>query len=470
MLFNSFAFLLFFPIVCTFFFLIPRRFRWLWLLLASCYFYMSFIPWFIVILFATIIIDYSAGLWLGRIQGKGRKWILGLSIFSNIGILFFFKYFNFFESNLQAFAQMLHWNYGAHALSLVLPIGLSFHTFQALSYVIEVYKGRQEPERHFGVYALYVMFFPQLVAGPIERPQNMLPQFHESQSFSYSRAVDGLKLMVHGFFKKIVIADGAALAVNAVFGHVHAYQGLPLIAAAVLFSIQIYCDFSGYTDIARGSARVLGFELMKNFEAPFFSESIGEFWRRWHISLSTWFRDYIYIPLGGNRVSRLKQYRNVFVVFLLSGLWHGADWTFVVWGGLHGFFMASSKFFAPLRKRVNALLQTERCPNVLRIFRQAFTFSLVVFAFIFFRAASLSDGWYVVTHLGAGVIDQLSGSTALLGAFQGIYKGGFIVILCSIALLFVGSRLRPWAYYYTLIFWMLYFGTFGQQQFIYFQF
>jgi D-alanyl-lipoteichoic acid acyltransferase DltB (MBOAT superfamily) len=234
---------------------------------------------------------------------------------------------------------MIHWNYSIHTLSIILPIGLSFHTFQSLSYVIEVYKGHQKAERHLGIYALYVMFFPQLVAGPIERPQNLLHQIREQHIIKYDRVIYGLELMLWGFFQKIVVADRLSLMVNPIYNHVHDYNGLSLIIATLFFSIQIYCDFAGYSNIAIGSAKILGFSLMNNFKQPYLASSVTDFWRKWHISLSTWFRDYIYIPLGGNRVGKFKLYRNILITFLISGLWHGANWTFIIWGALHGTYI-----------------------------------------------------------------------------------------------------------------------------------
>jgi alginate O-acetyltransferase complex protein AlgI len=323
MIFNSLEFLLFFPIVSVLYFLLPHKFRWLLLLLASCYFYMAFIPIYILILFFTIIVDYYAGILIENAEVKRKKTYLLLSIFVNIGTLMIFKYYNFFIDNINESFSLLNSSISLPVLSLILPIGLSFHTFQALSYTIEVYRGNQKAERHFGIYALYVMFYPQLVAGPIERPQNILHQFHEKKHFSSEFLMSGLRLMLWGFFKKVVIADRLSVYVNGVFDNADEYGSLNLIIAAVFFSIEIYCDFSGYSDIAIGSAKVMGFDLMTNFNRPYLSKNIKEFWSRWHISLSTWFRDYVYIPLGGNRGSKFMKYRNVFIVFVLSGFWHG---------------------------------------------------------------------------------------------------------------------------------------------------
>ena len=302
-------------------------------------FYMAFVPVYLLILLFTIAIDYCAGLLIEAAPGSRRKLYLAMSLVANVGVLAVFKYYSFFIGNANA---LLYWGGSEAALPLlrvVLPIGLSFHTFQAMSYTIEVYRRHQKAERHFGIFALYVLFYPQLVAGPIERPQNILPQFHQKQYFDYNRVVSGLQLMAWGLFKKVVIADRLALLVNEVYNTPTHYQGLPLLVATVFFSVQIYCDFAGYSDIALGSARVMGFDLMTNFSRPYFSRSLPEFWRRWHISLSTWFKDYVYLPLGGNRVALPRACFNLFFVFIISGLWHGASWTFIIWGALHGAYL-----------------------------------------------------------------------------------------------------------------------------------
>jgi alginate O-acetyltransferase complex protein AlgI len=320
MLFNSYEFLVFFPVVTVLFFLLPHRFRWLHLLLASCAFYMAFVPVYIVILLLTIVIDYWAGILIENASGSQRKFYLAMSLVANIGVLAIFKYYNFFIDNINNLLHLSNSSTSLPLLNIILPIGLSFHTFQAMSYTLEVYRGNYPAERHFGIYALYVMFYPQLVAGPIERPQNVLPQFHKKHSFNYDRIASGLRLMAWGLFKKVVIADRMAFMVNEVYNQPHNYHGLPLLVATIFFSIQIYCDFSGYSDMALGTARVMGFELLKNFDRPYFSKSISEFWRRWHISLSTWFKDYLYISLGGNRVTLPRACFNLFFVFMVSGL------------------------------------------------------------------------------------------------------------------------------------------------------
>ena len=386
MLFNSLDFLLFFPIVTALFFLVPHRYRWMLLLAASCWFYMFFRPIYILILAFTIVVDYFAGRLIEGAQGLPRKAWLIASLLANIGVLAFFKYWNFLGGNFNALASALHWNYQISLLEILLPIGLSFHTFQAMSYTIEVYRGKQAAERHFGIYALYVMFYPQLVAGPIERPQNLLHQFHEEKHFDADRVFSGLGRMVWGFFKKVVIADRLAIIVNQVYNHLDDYpdhSGMAYVWATLFFAVQIYCDFSGYSDIAIGSARVMGFKLMENFDRPYFAQSVAEFWRRWHISLSTWFKDYVYVPLGGSRVVTRKLCRNILVVFLISGLWHGAKWNFLIWGALHGSYLMISVLTRSLRERMVERLCLDQLPRVLAISRMAVTFGLVAFAWVF---------------------------------------------------------------------------------------
>jgi alginate O-acetyltransferase complex protein AlgI len=399
MLFNSFTFLIFFPIVVAIYFAIPHRFRWAWLLAASCYFYMAFIPIYILILFFTIAVDYAAGILIENAEGRRRRLFLLMSIVANVGVLAIFKYFNFLNANARAIAEVFHWPYGVPALSVILPIGLSFHTFQAMSYTIEVYRGRHAAERNPGIFALYVMFFPQLVAGPIERPQNLLHQFYERHEFEYDRVADGLRRMGWGLFMKVVIADRLADYVNPVYNSPYSYEGLTFVVATIFFALQIYCDFAGYSHIAIGTAEVMGFRLMQNFNRPYLSRSISEFWSRWHISLSTWFRDYVYIPLGGNRVAKPRWYFNLFVTFLLSGLWHGANWTFVIWGGLNGFYLISSIATQNVRSRIAAIAGLVARPRAYAVWKVAATFALTCFAWIFFRAGSLHDAGHIISHM-----------------------------------------------------------------------
>lgn len=398
MLFNSLAFVIFFIVVTTLYFVLPHKYRWALLLFASCYFYMAFVPVYILILGTTILVDYFAAIYIEKSTGHKRKMYLLFSIISTCLILFVFKYFNFFNGNFKELARLLDWNYPIASLRLILPIGLSFHTFQSLSYVIEVYRGKQKAEKNFGIYSLYVMFYPQLVAGPIERPQNVLHQFYEKHSFNYKRVVQGLQIMLWGFFKKIVIADNLALMVNYVYNDPKNHPGFPSVLATVFFAFQIFCDFSGYSDIAIGTAKVMGFDLMTNFRRPYSSKSISEFWSRWHISLSTWFRDYVYIPLGGNRVVKYRWYFNFFIVFMISGLWHGANWTFVIWGALHGLYSVLAAATKKTRIRLVNVLHLNNLPKLLGATETAITFALVTFAWIFFRAATLHDAVQVIEN------------------------------------------------------------------------
>jgi D-alanyl-lipoteichoic acid acyltransferase DltB (MBOAT superfamily) len=398
-LFNSLNFLIFFPIVTIGYFWLPYQWRWLWLLVASCVFYMAFVPIYILILVVTIVVDYFAGLLIERTRGRERRRYLVTSIIVTCAVLFVFKYYNFFGTNVNWIADEFNLNFAVDPLALILPIGLSFHTFQSLSYVIEVYRGNQKAERHFGIYSLYVMFYPQLVAGPIERPQNLLHQLREKHPFEYRRVADGLKLMAWGLFKKVVIADRLAVVVNTVYADPTAHSGGALLLAAVFFAFQIYCDFSGYSDMAIGAAQVMGIRLMENFRRPFASRSVSELWTRWHISLSLWFRDYVYIPLGGNRVGRGRFAFNIMATFLLSGLWHGANWTFLLWGGLNGLFIVVGNWTRGFRDVLASAVGFGRLSSLRRALQVLTVFSLFVLSFIVFRAASIGDAWYIVTHL-----------------------------------------------------------------------
>jgi len=335
MLFNSLDFLIFFPVIVGLYFALSPKYRWVLLLGASYYFYMCWKAEYIILIVFSTLVDYFAARQMARIQEKKkRRPFLYLSLLSNLGLLFFFKYWNFFSGETRALLDS--WNIMADVptFQLLLPVGISFYTFQTLSYTIDVYNGKLEPEKNLGRFALYVSFFPQLVAGPIERATHLLPQLRQTFDFDYQRVVSGLQQMLWGFFKKVVIADRLAVYVNEIYASPGDENGLALLLATYFFAFQIYCDFSGYSDIAIGAARVMGYDLMENFRTPYLSKSIREFWSRWHISLSTWFRDYLYIPLGGNRVPQVRWFLNLFIVFVVSGFWHGANWTFLIWGAL----------------------------------------------------------------------------------------------------------------------------------------
>lgn len=400
MLFNSVEFLLFFPVVVITYFLCPQRYRWALLLAASYLFYAAWRFEYALLLLLSTVVDYYAARAMGRVPDQaGRRNYLILSLVVNLGLLFTFKYFNFFNDSVRGLFSLFNVEYQFAGLSVLLPVGISFYTFQSLSYIFDVYRGKLAPEQHFGIFALYVAFFPQLVAGPIERATHMLPQFHVQHFFQEARINSGLRLMLWGMFKKVVIADRLAVYVNQVYNQPTDYPGWPLLLATYFFAFQIYCDFSGYSDIAVGAARVLGFDLMENFRQPYVARSVAGFWRRWHISLSTWFRDYLYIPLGGNRVAPWRWYLNLSLVFLVSGLWHGAKWTFVVWGALHALFILSEIWLGGvglwLLRRMGRPAGT-LLPNWVKI---VLTFHLVLFSWIFFRANSLADAWFIVRNL-----------------------------------------------------------------------
>jgi D-alanyl-lipoteichoic acid acyltransferase DltB (MBOAT superfamily) len=487
MVFNSYEFLFFFPVVTALYFLLPHRMRWVLLLLASCGFYMAFVPKYILILFFTIIVDYFAGLGIARAQGAARKVLLVVSLVANIGVLVYFKYFDFIIGNLNAIAAATNWQADFVLRNIILPIGLSFHTFQAMSYTIEVYRGKQEPERHFGIYALYVMFYPQLVAGPIERPQNLLHQFREVHVFEYARVTSGLKLMAWGLFKKVVIADRLAVLVDGVYGNPANHDGVMLTLASVAFAYQVYCDFSGYSDIARGSAEVMGFHLMRNFRQPYHASSMSDFWRRWHISLSTWFKDYLYIPMGGNRVKPFRQGINLLVVFLVSGFWHGAQWTYVIWGILHGVFLVFGMATASTRQKLRDWCGLSRVPWLRQSLAIAITFSLVTVGWIFFRARTVPDAVYILSHLHTGW-DVLARPQELLAALQavGFSPADVVYSILALLVLMVGHQLQRrepvrellarqpallrWSVYYAALACIVLLGVFDRRSFIYFQF
>jgi len=467
MLFNSLPFLFFYLIVTPLFYLIKDSRRWILLLIASCYFYITYVPAYLLILVFTIVIDYYAAISIEKtIIKKRRKQLLILSLIANIGVLAVFKYYNFFVSNINS---LLSGHAALLYLNILLPIGLSFHTFQAMSYTIEVYRGNQKAEKHFGIYALYVMFYPQLVAGPIERPQNIIHQFYEKHPFSYDNLKAGLMQIATGLFKKVVIADRLAILVDGAYLHPREQSGTTLLVSTLFYSFQIYCDFSGYSDIAIGTARTMGFTLMQNFRAPYFSRSVNEFETRWHISLSTWFRDYLYIPLGGNRVKVSRWYLNLMIVFIVSGLWHGANWTFIVWGALHGIFLIVHIAFNKFLKKLDYNFK----PNLLKtILQTGFTFLLVSLAWVFFRAANLADAVYIVKSIFQfSIYDHVKFS---LNSNEIWFSVFLIFLLCLKERFYLTIPTKNNISFITvfliIIFSCYLFGVFNNKQFIYFQF
>lgn len=408
MLFNSLEFLIFFPIVLLVCFIIPAKIRYLWLLAASYYFYMCWNAGYALLILFSTIITYLGGLgmqwcenqkWKKKRIVQGKKWCVTIGLVLNLGVLCYFKYTNFLMENLQSVFDVLHVELHVPKFDILLPVGISFFTFQALSYLLDVYRGDIYAEKNFFRYALFVSFFPQLVAGPIERSKNLLTQLATPAKFKLENAREGIYLMIWGYFLKMVLADRIAIFVDTVYGNYTKYQGLYLFLAAVLFSIQIYCDFYGYSVIAMGCAKVLGYELMDNFNAPFFARSISELWRRWHISLNSWFRDYLYIPLGGNRKGNIRKYINMVIVFFVSGLWHGANWTYVVWGVMNGLYQMIGGWLKPIRDRIIKILHLNRESLSHKFMQTVVTFLLFAFSVIFFRAPSIKEACNIITNM-----------------------------------------------------------------------
>ena len=480
MVFNSYDFLIFFPLVTVIYFLLPHRFRWIHLLASSCIFYMFFIPVYILILAFTIVIDYFAGILIEKQEGKRRWWFLLMSLIANIGVLAVFKYYNFFADNIMGIAQLIGFKLEIPYLSWILPIGLSFHTFQAMSYTLEVYKGNYKAERNFGLYALYVMFYPQLVAGPIERPQNLLFQFRQEKKFDYQLAVSGMKLMLWGLFKKVVVADRLGAYVANVFNYPEAHHGetMTFWVGAWFFAFQLYCDFSGYSDIAIGAARFMGFKLMINFRRPYLGQSVGDVWQRWHISLTTWFMDYVFKPLGGYRKGKWRGIYNLGVVMFLAGLWHGANWTYVLCFLIFFFWLSMRLVFRDQIKKFDELITFKKAPLLTRIINTTLAFHCGIFPFVFFRSKDVEAGWYYIKQMFSF-------------RFSGFYVGDiptmvygifFLVILYAIEVYQEEqkndeiiwpepkNKYGKYIFYASVISVILLFGVFDASQFIYFQF
>lgn len=477
--------MIFLPVVTALFFLIKPKFRWVFLLVASYYFYMSWkAEYALLILFCTAI-NFFAALWLDKEKRPvRRKWILAVDLVLSFGVLVVYKYLGFLTENFNAALRAFHTSFQIPTFDLLLPVGVSFFTFQTLSYTIDVYRKKTKVERHFGIFALYVSFFPQLVAGPIERSENLLPQFRELQRFDAERLTSGLRMILWGLFKKTVIADRLALIVNQVYNNVGNYDSFALIAATLAFTFQIFCDFSGYSDIAVGSARILGFDLMQNFNRPYFSKSTGEFWRRWHISLSSWFRDYLYIPLGGSRKGKARYYFNNMLTFAASGLWHGANWTFISWGVLNGLYTSLGRALGGVKSKAVDALRINKMPTLHKIIQIVITFSLICFSWIFFRANSMQDAFYIITHLlpqnlyPGAIAESLQG---IVSPFQAFTVVGFVAVM-ELVHFFQRNR-NPvhvfyerhvsvrYACYLFLLVSILMFGVTGNETaFIYFQF
>jgi D-alanyl-lipoteichoic acid acyltransferase DltB (MBOAT superfamily) len=477
MVFNSIEYLIFLPLVVVLYYLIPHRHRWILLLTASCVFYMWFVPKYILILLVTIIIDYSAGLLMERDADspkKKKRWMV-ISITSTLLVLFIFKYLGFLNDSVVALCQSLGLNVNT-SVKLILPIGLSFHTFQSMSYVIEVYRGNQKAERHFGYYALYVMFFPQLVTGPIERPGNLLRQLHEEKSFNENNLARGLRLILFGFFIKMVVADNLGGYVDEVYAHPEEYNSWSVWLAMVFYSFQIYGDFFGYSTIALGSALLMGYEISDNFRSPYLSKNIAEFWHRWHISLSTWFRDYVYIPMGGSRVKFGRWMYNILVVFVLSGIWHGANWTFLFWGFAHGLLHIIEKALRSSfgKKEPSGIPSHSRfIQGLLNLLGVVRTFLLVTLFWVMFRSTDFAN----MKAMFTAAFSQFDGGRQLvidpkLWLFLGLFMLSDIILR--------GRRfdswcedkpvLLRWSICALMVFLTIVFSSVNNFPFIYFQF
>ena len=442
MLFNSLDFAIFLPVVFLLFWFITktRKTQNILIVLASYVFY-GWWDWrFLTLILFSTFIDYSIGLRMAKMEAfPKRKILLWISLTVNLGLLGFFKYYNFFIDNFITAFSFFGQDFQADTLNVILPVGISFYTFQTLSYTIDVYRKQLEPTRDFIAFTAFVSFFPQLVAGPIERATKLLPQFFKKKTFNYAQSVDGMRQILWGLFKKVVIADNCGAYADLIFNNSEWYSGLTLILGAVFFAIQIYCDFSGYSDIAIGTGRLFGFKLMQNFAFPYFSRDIAEFWRRWHISLSTWFRDYLYIPLGGSRGSTAKVVRNVFVIFLVSGFWHGANWTFVIWGGLNALYFLPLLLFGKNRRNLDVIGE-HSFPSFREIVGMVGTFSLTVVAWIFFRAESVSHAMLYLKGIGAGMDEVITFGVAYQWVQENCSKGVLILVAAFFVLEWFGRR------------------------------
>ncbi len=487
MLFNSWKFMVFFPAAAALYYIAPARFRWTALLAASFFFYMVFNPYQILFILAMAAANYGAGILIENAEGKTRRAYLIAAIVLDCAFLFVFKYYNFFFGSVSSVASLFDVALSFAALAIIVPVGISYITFQLLSYSIEVYRGNQKAERHPGIFALSVLFFTKVLSGPIERPGDLLPQLHAAPRADSRDIVEGLKIMAWGFFKKVVVADRLAIVVNQVFGDVRDYSGFSLFIAVIFFSFQLYYDFSGYTDIAVGSARVLGYRLTQNFDRPFFAHSLTDFWRRWHVSLSTWIRDYLYTPIVLNRRywGKAGIVFALVVAFTLCGLWHGASWNFVLFGFFNGVGLSLEMLVQKARNRLN-----KKMPAFLESFLNiSITFLYFTFTLIFFRAATAADSWYVITHLFSNFGQSVAAffldkSVVLkLGLSQFEFKLVLFLVVVVQILEFMQRRgtlweiiaAKPpwfrWGSYYLMLLGLALFGVYSSKaQFIYFQF
>ena len=487
MLFNSLSFLIFFPIIFTLYWSINKqniKLQNLLLLGASYYFYSCWDWRFLFLLLFSTALDYFTGIKIKESNDeRNRKFWFWLSIGVNLGFLGVFKYYNFFATSFAESLSYIGLHISPSTLNIVLPVGISFYTFHGLSYVIDIYKRRIEPERNFVDYSLFVSFFPLLVAGPIERATHLLPQLKKPRNFNYSQGVSGLQQILWGLFKKVVIADSCAEYANLIFNNYTDYQGVTLLLGAFFFTIQIYGDFSGYSDIALGTARLLGIDLIRNFSFPYFSRDISEFWRRWHISLSTWFRDYLYIPLGGSKGSMWQKVRNTFIIFIVSGFWHGANWTFIIWGLLNALYILPLILFGSNRTYLNTVAQGKFFPTIREAFSVGLTFFLTMIAWIFFRAEKVSQGITIITNGLKGLFSKSGYVESLNLVYWDISFSLPLLIILFFMIEWFGREKEfalerfgikwplfiRWTFYFCLLFLILYYSG-SEVEFIYFQF
>ncbi len=483
MLFNSLDFAIFLPVVFLLYWFVANqnlKLQNLLIVVSSLVFY-GWWDWrFLSLIVFSTLLDFTVG-WKLASNDKNesrRRLLLWTSIISNLGILGFFKYFNFFQENFVAAFSFFGAKIPGNSLNIILPVGISFYTFQTLSYTIDVYKRKLEPTRDLVSFAAFVCFFPQLVAGPIERASNLLPQFFSQRNFNYGKAVDGLRQILWGLFKKVVVADNCAGFVNQIFDHSAELNGSTLLLGACFFAFQIYGDFSGYSDIAIGTARLLGFELKQNFAFPYFSRDVAEFWRRWHISLSTWFRDYLYVPLGGSRCNTMMKIRNTFIIFIVSGFWHGANWTFIAWGALNALYFLPLLLAGKNRNHLEIVACNQKLPNLNELLMMLMTFGLMVFAWIFFRANNIS---HAISYVAGIATPSLFSTPELITSPKGLLTLVFILICVVVEwsgrrgehalalLLLKRSKILRWLFYFVLALTILLFSG-SKQEFIYFQF
>lgn len=496
MIFNSIKFLIFFPITTLIYFIFPKKFKYIWLLISSYYFYMCWNPKYIIILFTSTLITYVTAILISKfnkLQELNKKILYKklsviICIVLNLCILGYFKYTNFFAANLNYILEIFKVKFIIPRFDIIMPIGISFYTFQSLGYIIDVYREDIETENNFAKYALFVSFFPQIASGPIGRAKNLLPQINIPNKFNYETMKNGLLLMIWGFFLKLVLADRIAILVNQIYDNYMDYAGFEILIATVLFAIQLYCDFDGYSSISIGAAQVMGFKLMNNFEQPYFAKSVREFWKRWHISLSSWLKDYLYIPLGGSRCSKLKKYRNIMITFLISGLWHGSSWNYIIWGFLHGFYQVLGDSTKSFREKFKTTFKIKTNCFSYKLFQILYTFILVDFAWLFFRAPSALNALKIIKQMFLEFNPWILFDGTLYT--YGLDQKDFRLMIYSIIILFVVDLLKSkikirekvskqnivfrWSLYFIAIFSVLIFGIYGPgydaSQFIYFQY